>query len=549
MGTTFDELKTNQDENLRKSRNRDRLMTVLATIARNVFSSWMGFGVQVLSTLLLTPIIIDKVGLEAYGVWLFLGSAVGYYGLIDIGLKAGITQSITRQIANREVAGLRARLSTYNPIMAVVGVSIILVATSAWQVIPHLFKISPNEMRNLTTVVLIQSTGIGFGISMVPYAAILVGLERYDISEGCAVFSKIVSSLMIYIGLSLGGGIVSLAIAYTIGTVIDSSLRFTFARKLLPEIKKVSWSISGKETSALMRNSYLNTVILLSRQVIHFSSSIIVGLMFGAASIPLYSIAGSFVEYATKIIMLSTRVLYPTMVALDKQGNEAQLLQLYKLSTKIAIGASVSILVVGAVWMKRFLTLWFANIEAAEDIINSTPTLFIILGASTVAIAAQRCGSQLLLAKDEVSVLAKLMALEAIATLLFSIGLGYFAGLKGLAVGTLIPCVMFSFLVYIPKHADFLNTNVVSLLSSVLTRPLIFGTAYLIVLKFFEVSLQEFGNWTSFYLKAGGFSLLSFVILSPMLLTNLERASLYRFITSAFKSVLASKRWNRLPRK
>lgn len=524
-------------------------MGLLATITRNVLSSWMGFGVQVLSTLLLTPIIIEKVGLEAYGLWLFLGSAVGYYGLIDIGLRAGITQSITRQIANKEVSGLREKLSTYNPIMALVGVGVVVLATSAWQLIPHLVKISPDELKNLTTVVLIQSFGIGFGIAMLPYAAILVGLERYDISEGCAVFSKIASSLMIYIGLSLGGGIVTLAIAYTTGSMIDSLLRFTFARTLLPEIKKVAWSINGKETSSLVRNSYLNTVVLLSRQVIHFSSSIIVGFLFGAASIPLYSIAGSFVEYATKIIMLSTRVLFPTMVALDKKGSESQLLQLYKLSTKLAVASSVVILIVGAVWMKRFLTLWFAGIEGADEIIKGTPSLFIILGSSTVAIAAQRCGSQLLLAKDAVSVLAKLMALEAIATLIFSIGLGYLAGLKGVAIGTLIPCILFSFLVYIPKHADLLNTNLSSLLSSVLVRPFIFGIAYLITLKTFETYLDEFGNWASFLFKAGGLSFFSFAILSPILFTPLEKDSLYKLITSAFKKLSASTRWIRLPRK
>ncbi|MFM8574264.1 MAG: lipopolysaccharide biosynthesis protein [Pirellula sp.] len=497
-------------------------MSVAATLVRNVVSSWMGFGVQVLITLLLTPCIIEGVGLEAYGIWLFLGSAVGYYGLVDMGLRAGITQCVTRQVASGDIEGLRRQLATYNPVMSILGCLVVLISLGVWQVLPHVIEVSQDQLKFLGVTVIVQSIGIGIGIAMVPYAAVLVGLERYDLSEGSAILSRIISALLIYIGIRLGGGLVALSIAYALGNLFDSFLRFTLATKLLPGIRGIAWVIDRKDILGLIRNTYLNTIVQLSRQVIYFSSSIIVGVLFTASAIPAYSIAASFVEYATKLLMVSTRVLFPTMVAIDEKGTKTQLLELYKLSSRLATGFSLAIFIIGAVWIEPFLRLWLGSISGADEIIQNAPIIFAILGASTIAVAMQRSGAQLLLAKDAVGSLAKLMLMEALATLSLSFGFGYLWGLKGVAIGTLVPSVLFSWLFYIPKHANILRSKYSMLLGAMLFRPILFGFALfclLILLKNFNWDLSD---WFHFLITAGLSSALSLLISLPLLFTNQE---------------------------
>lgn len=509
-------------------------MGIASTLAKNVFSSWMGFSVQVITTLLLTPCIIENLGLEAYGIWLFLGSAVGYYGLIDMGLRSGITQSITRQVASRDIDGIRRQLGTYIPTMAIVGVGVVCMALLAWAVIPKFLTISPAESKNLTLVVFVQAIGVGYAIATVPYAAVLVGLERYDISEGCSIVSKLFSSLFIYFTVTRGWGLLGLAFGYTLASLFDSTMRVLFARTLLPGVKGVAWCINKKDITNLIRSSYLNTIILLSRQIIHFSSSIIVGVLFAAVAIPAYSIAASFVEYATKLIMLSTRVLFPTMVAVDESGDECKLMNLYKVSTRLSIGFSLSLLIPGIVWMKPFLILWLGSGTKSTVLIDLAPSLFAILGTSTVAVAAHRSGSQLLLAKDAVTVLARLMIIEAITTVFFSMILGFYFGLKGVAFGTLIPCFFFSFCVYIPKHAEFLGTTSIDLFSSVLPRPLMYGLLLISLLKTFEGYCAKINNWFSFFLIAGGASCVFSFCLIPILFTSYEFRGLRSSLVSHY---------------
>ncbi len=67
-------------------------MGIAKTVLKNVAASWVGLATQILVTFLLTPFIIEELGTEAYGVWLLLQGLVGYYGLMDLGLQAGLTQ-------------------------------------------------------------------------------------------------------------------------------------------------------------------------------------------------------------------------------------------------------------------------------------------------------------------------------------------------------------------------------------------------------------------------------------------------------------------------
>ena len=54
--------------------------------ARNLLSNYAAYAVSIVSGLVLTPIIIDALGQEGYGVWLFIGSLTIVLRLLDFGI-------------------------------------------------------------------------------------------------------------------------------------------------------------------------------------------------------------------------------------------------------------------------------------------------------------------------------------------------------------------------------------------------------------------------------------------------------------------------------
>ena len=74
-------------------------MSRAGTILRNVASIWLGFAVNAAVTLALTPFVLRHLGTAGYGIWVLSSSIIGYYGLLDLGFRAGVTQHLTRYLA------------------------------------------------------------------------------------------------------------------------------------------------------------------------------------------------------------------------------------------------------------------------------------------------------------------------------------------------------------------------------------------------------------------------------------------------------------------
>jgi O-antigen/teichoic acid export membrane protein len=72
---------------------------LIKVLIRNAASNWLGFAVQAAVAFFLTPFVLASLGPSRYGVWMLVGSLTGYYGLLDLGFRAGLTQYLTRYLA------------------------------------------------------------------------------------------------------------------------------------------------------------------------------------------------------------------------------------------------------------------------------------------------------------------------------------------------------------------------------------------------------------------------------------------------------------------
>ena len=87
-------------------------MTTTRILGRNILTNWTGFAVHVMVTLAMTPFIINSLGATVYGIWALINGITGYYGLFDLGIRAGLTQYIARYLARGELDNVNATAST-----------------------------------------------------------------------------------------------------------------------------------------------------------------------------------------------------------------------------------------------------------------------------------------------------------------------------------------------------------------------------------------------------------------------------------------------------
>jgi O-antigen/teichoic acid export membrane protein len=85
---------------------------MLRILIRNIVSNWLGFAVQVAVAFFLTPFVLHSLGDARYGIWALVTGLTGYYGLLDLGFRSGITQYLTRHLATRDFEAMNRTAST-----------------------------------------------------------------------------------------------------------------------------------------------------------------------------------------------------------------------------------------------------------------------------------------------------------------------------------------------------------------------------------------------------------------------------------------------------
>src|ERR1700758_5085327 len=81
-------------------------------ILRNVGSSWSALGVNVLVGIFLSPYILHRLGDDAFGLWVLIFSATGYYGLFDLGIRSSIVRYVARYSATGQQEELNRLANT-----------------------------------------------------------------------------------------------------------------------------------------------------------------------------------------------------------------------------------------------------------------------------------------------------------------------------------------------------------------------------------------------------------------------------------------------------
>ena len=62
-------------------------MSFVNQIAKNVFSNWTGYLINVVVSFFISPFIVHTLGNTGYGIWVFVGSITGYLGIMDFGMR------------------------------------------------------------------------------------------------------------------------------------------------------------------------------------------------------------------------------------------------------------------------------------------------------------------------------------------------------------------------------------------------------------------------------------------------------------------------------
>ena len=473
-------------------------MSLTRTLVRNIASNWAGYAIQVAVAFFLTPYIIHSLGETRYGIWTLVVGLTGYYGLLDLGVASGMTQYLTRYLAARDIDNLNKSASTGFAALSGIGflvfVGSLVVAFSA----SSLFRIQAASPAEVTWVLAITGTSVAMQFVFFTYSAVFTAVQRFDLSNVIGISTRILSAGATVICLNAGYGLVGLSLVVAGTNLIDYLIRWRVAVRLLPAMKISAKLVNRKSFREVVSFGAWNSVSAGSVRLISYTDALVIAAFMPVAAVAPFAIAATLRSYFDEIFVRVGFVFFPAVTELDAKQDQAGLRKLYLVSSKFMFLGAIVCGSVMMFWARDFFRLWLGITYAEPTDYPSVSTIFHILMVGSMVAVAQRIGYQVFLGTRHVKLLAILFAAEGVSNLVISLALVRSYGLVGVAVGTLVPAVLFQGFFQPVFVCQSLQISLRTYCQEVLLRPsLVLLTLVPIFVAFLSVKGPD--SWTTLF--------------------------------------------------
>jgi len=336
---------------------------------KNSIHNILGWIIPIIIFIILTPIMIKKMGQEAFGIITIIQIITGYMTVLNFGFSEAIIKQVAESFGKDKEQTMRV-LWVGMGIFFIVGSfgTGILFLLSGWLGMEVLQV--PEELR-LDTVKAIQIGSIAFLLQMMAefYRGASLGCHRFDIPNISRIVRISLSGLFIVLVLEKGMGIVEVMIASVTGLAIGLVINVIWMHKILP-MNRVHGG-HRKVARTLFHFSKHIFFVRLAGIVSNKIGQFFLGTLSSIANVALYEVPTRAAEAGSTMLGRVLQVFYPGISAMDKvkEKNKIKEILLSVLSIQMFISIPIMIMVVleGATILSIWIDPDFAE-KSAEII-------------------------------------------------------------------------------------------------------------------------------------------------------------------------------------
>ena len=290
----------------------------------------MAFG------LVLIPMTLGYLGPVKYGVWLTLGSIVGWAGFFDLGLSNGLRNKLGEALAKDDIQLAKSLVSTTLIMLSGIGGFIYLIF---WLINPLLNWLeilnAPASMAvelHLVVIIVFSFFTLRFISGLI--ITVLMTDQRPALADSISTAGTFLSLMIIYfLTMTTKGSLIYVGIAFSASTVLVPLLAgvwfFTRSyRKISPSFSYVDFSLF----KSLSGQGLHFFGIQLAALVLFSTDNIIIAQIFGPEEVVPYNIAYKLFSY---VVMAFGVVMTPFWAVYNEAYNKHDLLWIKRTTNKM----------------------------------------------------------------------------------------------------------------------------------------------------------------------------------------------------------------------
>lgn len=408
---------------------------------RNVLSNWGGYILTAAISFVLSPFIVHSLGDVSYGIWVLLGSLVGYLGLLDLGVRGAVTRYIAKFHTRGDHLEATRVASSALVIFSLMGLLAVALSGILAVFIAQVFQI-PAELVTVTRIVVILG-GMNMAVSMVSgvFGGVVTGLQRFDYVNTVEVITGAVRALAIVLALKAGLGLIALAVIQLGTSGLIGLTNFWLSRRLYPQMRTGFTECRRSHLVMIFSFSFSVLILQASGMIILFSDAVVIGAFLPLGMVTFFAIAANLIEYARAPISGISHTLTPWASALEAEDDLGDLQRVLLVGARIATLIILPIILTFMLRGGSFIGLWMG----AEYAIRSGDVLWILSLALWFAVGYQVVVATMMgISKHKGLVPAFLI--EAMCNISLSVIWLQSYGIIGVAWGTTVPRLVASLL-------------------------------------------------------------------------------------------------------
>lgn len=395
---------------------------------------------EVLSTLLLTPLIISSLGDAEYGVYKLVASVTGYLLLLDLGMGNSVVRYVAKYKETGDIESSRKFAGVciiFYSIIAVVVLALGAVLIVYFQdIFAKGLSATEIELSKKLLVLTVINVAVTLGTSV--FNNIIIAYSKFAVSKGSSIIQIIVRIILTVVALNLGFksiAIVAINLFLTIAIRLYYIIYVFFIIKLLPKFKNIDFGFIKEIIS------YSSFILLqmIATQINCYVDQVLLGIFVVSSSviIAVYGIGTQLVQYFQSIGQAMGGILMPGVVRMVESGASPKEL----MNEMVRIGR-YSLSILGIVFVgfaingQAFLNVWIGNGYEQSYIVA------LLLMFAYVFILSESVGTQILWAKNKHQRQAVIKFFIVILNVFLTIVLIKWKPLIGATVGTFISLML-----------------------------------------------------------------------------------------------------------
>jgi O-antigen/teichoic acid export membrane protein len=347
----------------------------ISSLFTRIFALSLGF--------FLTPLVIHSIGLEAYGLWAIVGSAVNYFALLDCGVGSSFVKYLAEFLERREHNQVR-QVMTFGFLfyLAIGLVALPVVRVLSPHIIGYLrldpgYSSAASDLLFMAVAYFVLSNALGI------FGAFIIAMQRTEVAAYIDTCYQVIYAISLVLLLHLHHGVYALPYAIFSALCCTAIIRIGLVYRMFGNPWTNPFRLERHLVRRVFRFGFWMQLNALTALINLETDRIILGTFVSVISVGYYELGNKLAGLARLLPQTLLAPLLPAAAAFDGRQDGKRLNSVYVRGTRylalttfflagFLIGAGAQIL---QVWMGRsypYVTIVMAALLVSVAINNLT---------------------------------------------------------------------------------------------------------------------------------------------------------------------------------